>query len=255
MTPWVGRLLTLNVLAYILTFRNPMAMQLFALRPVYILAQPWSFVTYMFLHGGLMHLGFNMLILYFIGPRLELRLGGNRFIRLYLFAGFGGGLLSFAEPFSAVIGASGAVLGLLTAYAAYWPDDIFYFFLFLPLKARWLVIIYTLWAIWGSFFGMFQGSTAHFAHLGGLGAGFLYVKWMDRKSPARQFKAKAYAVPDVKVKSAKPGNIDRWKNINRDGLHEINRDELDRILEKITSVGVDTLTLDERAFLDRFSTS
>ena len=126
----------------------------------------------MFVHGGSAHF-FNMIVLYFFGPRVEARLGGNRFIALYLVSGLTGALLSVFTPQAYIIGASGAVFGVELAYARYWPRDKIYIYGVLPIEARWLVIIFTLMAI----FGIARLDTRQLAHLGGfLGAAiFLYV--------------------------------------------------------------------------------
>src|SRR5476651_2579833 len=94
-TPWVQRLLIANILMFFLQQTVPGLDQALTLHPASILGQPWTIVTYMFLHAGLMHILFNMLALYFTGPRVEQRLGGNRFISLYMISGISGALLSF----------------------------------------------------------------------------------------------------------------------------------------------------------------
>ena len=84
MTPWVRRLLIVNVvMLFVREFSSQLTWHL-AFVPALILMRPWSLITYMFLHAGLMHLIFNMIGLYFFGPRLEDRLGGKRFLLLYL---------------------------------------------------------------------------------------------------------------------------------------------------------------------------
>ena len=95
MTPWVTRIVFANVAIYILI---PFGSRLFGdlvLVPALVLTRPWTPVTYMFLHGSFMHLLFNMLILFFLGPRLESRLQGRNFLGLYLLSGIFGAALSF----------------------------------------------------------------------------------------------------------------------------------------------------------------
>src|ERR1043165_4440628 len=90
--------------------------------PAYILYRPWTMVTYMFLHASFSHILFNMLALYFFGPRVEERLGPRRFIWLYMVSGVAGAILSFVfSPQAAVVGASGALMGVLMAFAMFWP--------------------------------------------------------------------------------------------------------------------------------------
>jgi membrane associated rhomboid family serine protease len=235
-----------------MTVNNPNSFAFFGFRPVWVIAQPWSLFTYMFIHADTMHLLFNMMFLYFFGSKLEDRLGSKSFIKLYLFSGLGGAVLSFFTPTALVVGASGAVLGVMTAYAMFWPQDKILLFFVLPVPVRWLVVFQGLTAIWGGL-GVIQNSTAHFAHLGGMAVGFLFMRYHSRNSPAEQFKRQSagQAAGGGRV----PGDrVKQWMDISREGLHEINREELDRVLDKISAMGAEALTMDERAFLERFST-
>src|SRR4029079_11028565 len=100
--------------------------------------RPWTLVTYMFLHAGLGHIFWNMLGLYFFGPRVESRMGSQRFITLYFVSGIVGALFSVVlAPRFAVLGASGAVLGVLMAFARFWPRERLYIWGVLPIDARW----------------------------------------------------------------------------------------------------------------------
>src|SRR5829696_7377186 len=95
--------------------RELMSMLVFT--PRYALLQPWTFITYMFLHGSITHILFNMLGLYFFGSRVEERLGSRRFLTLYFISGIAGALLSmFFARNASVIGASGAVFGIMLAF-------------------------------------------------------------------------------------------------------------------------------------------
>ncbi len=223
----------------------PGVVERLALVPLYIPFRPWTVVTYMFLHAGFTHFFFNMLALYFFGPRLEARLGGRRFIGLYLTSGIAGAVMSLVTPYAAIIGASGAVFGVMLGYAHFWPRDIVYLF-FLPIEARWLVVIMTAVALYGASRG--QGGIAHFAHLGGFVGGFLYLRWLELRSPAVQFRAAATP--------ASPGSgadIERWRKVQIETLHPVNREEYERVMAKVELAGAASLTPDERAFLDRFS--
>jgi membrane associated rhomboid family serine protease len=206
----------------------------------------------MFLHAGIWHLVFNMLALYFFGPRLESRLGSRQFLSLYFISGIMGAVLSFLfSPNAAIVGASGAVFGVLLGFARYWPRERIYIWGVLPIEARTLVIIATLLSLYFGFSGG-GGNVAHFGHLGGFLGGFLYLKWWDRSSPAARFKAKAQA--PVRTGSGGEGtDVRRWQRIKRDDMHPVNQEELDRILDKIGASGVGSLTSDERDFLERFS--
>lgn len=252
MTPWVIRIIVANVAVFFLQATFPPLTDLFAFVPAYAFIRPWTIVTYMFLHGGIFHIFFNMLIFYFLGPRLEARLGGRNFLWLYFLSGITGGLLSIPfTPFVSIVGASGAVFGIMLGAARYWPDDrIFIIPIPFPIPLRVWVIGMTVMSLWAGFSGA-GGNVAHFAHLGGFLGGFLFLKWVERHSPAAQFRAKAQGSQAGRIRDAM--SFERWKRIRRDDLHEINRGELDRILDKISAHGVESLTPDERGFLERFS--
>jgi membrane associated rhomboid family serine protease len=251
MTPWVARLLFLNVVMYVLTLAVPGLGDLFMFVPALILTRPWTIVTYMFLHGSLGHIFFNMLALYIFGPRIEARLGGRRFLGLYLVSGVMGGVLSFTSPMIGVIGASGAVYGVMFAYARYWPRDVFHIWGVIPVEVRWLVIGLTVFSLVSGYRATGDG-IAHFAHLGGFLGAFIYLQVLDRMTGARRFKERAVAAPRPSLESGSAA-VARWARIPRDGLHPVNLEELDRIMAKIQMEGVGRLTPDERDFLDRFS--
>jgi membrane associated rhomboid family serine protease len=252
MTRWVTRLIYANAAVFLLTpVAMPQLMPYFWLVPALIPFRPWTTVTYMFLHGGMGHIFFNMLALFFFGPRLEHRMGSRHFLGLYFASGIGGALLSVVTPYVPIVGASGAVFGVLLGFARYYPREQIYIWGIIPVQARVLVGIMTAASLYFGFSGM-QGGVAHFAHLGGFVGGFLYLKWMEARSPATQFKQRAAAVVRSNPVSER-SDLKRWERIKRDELHPVNREELDRVLEKIQAGGVGGITPDERAFLDRFT--
>jgi membrane associated rhomboid family serine protease len=249
---WVLRLILANVLVFFLTVQAPGLMDRFVLVPAQAWRQPWTFVTYMFLHGGFSHILFNMLALFFFGSRLENRLGARAFLELYFLSGIMGGLLSLLfAPHAAIIGASGAVFGVMLGYAWFWPRDQILIWGIIPIEARWLIVLTTALALWGGFSGG-SGGIAHFAHLGGFVGGYLFLRFLGRRSGSEKFRRASLPVTPRLETAA--GAIERWKKIRRDQLHEVNRDELDRILDKISAAGIGSLTPGEREFLDRFST-
>jgi membrane associated rhomboid family serine protease len=251
MTPWVTRLLFANAALYLLQMSMPSITRDLALVPALGLYRPWTFLTYMFLHGGLGHIFFNMLALFFFGPRLEERLGSRQFLMLYFLAGITGGLLSLLfTPHVAIIGASGAVFGVMLGFAMFWPRHQVMIWGILPIEARWLVIILTGIALFAGFGGG-GGGVAHFAHLGGFLGAWIYLKVLEVRSPSRQWQRKV-AVPKPVVETTSSA-LDRWKKIRREELHPVNRDELDRVLDKISATGLSSLTAGEREFLERFS--
>ena len=248
MTPWVLRLIAANAVMYFLTVAVPGLGNALLLVPALVPYRPWSLVTYMFLHAGLWHLVFNMLALYFFGPRLEARIGSRHFLRLYFGSGIMGAVLSTVTPHAAIVGASGAVFGVMFGFARYWPREPILIWGILPVEARWFVIIMTALSLYGGA-GLGRSGVAHFAHLGGFLGGYLYLKWMERRSPAARFRA--HAAP---ARSRGDGaDLERWRRINRDAMHPVNREEWDRVMAKIEANGLGSLAPDERAFLDRFS--
>jgi membrane associated rhomboid family serine protease len=251
MTPWGARLLVLNVVMFALTLVVPGLGDALMFVPALILSRPWSIVTYMFLHAGFGHIFFNMLALYFFGPRLEARIGSRRFLGLYLVSGVVGGLLSFTSPMTGVIGASGAVYGVMFGYAHYWPRDLVHIWGVLPVEVRWMVVGLTAISL-VSGFGAAGDGIAHFAHLGGFLGAWIYLRVLDQTTGARRFRAQAVAAarPTLEPPSAA---VARWSKIDRADLHPVNLEELDRVLAKIQQEGVGRLTEGEREFLERFS--
>jgi membrane associated rhomboid family serine protease len=256
MTPWVLRLIVANVAVYFLTSSQILDWRYVALVPGAILVQPWGIFTYMFVHGGFWHLAFNMLGLFFFGPRLEIQLGGKSFLWLYLLSGLGGAAFSFLFARSgAVVGASGAVFGVLLGFAYFWPRERIYIWGIVPVEARWLVGVLAAMALYSGLSGA-QGNVAHFAHLGGFVAGYLYLRWQKRKY-LKQWEPMVN--PNVKLAKSASRTSDgealrRWASIQTDGLHEVNREEVLRLLQKAQNEGASALTLGERAMLDRFTT-
>ncbi len=156
--------------------------------------------TYMFLHGGVSHLFFNMFALWMFGRTLEYRLGSSRFLTYYLVCGIGAALLQlgvgYAEYHHALaagsvsamrllgiptVGASGAVFGLLLAFGVLYPNQIVaLIFPPITLKAKWFVVVYGVLELVLGISGA-QSGVAHFAHLGGMLWGFLLLWWWRRK--------------------------------------------------------------------------
>ena len=245
MTPWVLRILIATVLMFFVQQTASVVTSLLYLVPSQVLTRPWTLVTYMFLHGGLGHIFWNMLGLYFFGPRVESRMGSQRFITLYLVSGIVGALLSVVlAPRNPILGASGAVLGVLMAFARFWPRERIYIWGVIPIEARWLVIIYAAIDILG-FNGFGRFGVANVAHLGGFAGALLYLLFLERRQGARRFKQAA----TPKVSESALGN---WKNVDRGSIHSVNREEVDRILDKISASGLASLNTQERQFLSNF---
>ena len=245
MTPWVQRLVFANIGVFFLQLAAPALSESLAFIPMAILGRPWSIVTYMFLHGGITHILFNMLGLFFFGSRVEQRLGPQRFLTLYFVSGIAGALVSSVfAPYASIIGASAAVFGVMLAFAMFWPRERIYIWGIIPVEARVLVIVTTALAIYSGVQGS-RGGVADFAHLGGYVGAFIYLKWLQRTQGAKRFKAKA--VPSVAVET-----LSKWRQVDKASIHEVNRDEVNRILDKINASGIASLTPQEKLFLSNF---
>jgi membrane associated rhomboid family serine protease len=188
LTPAVRILLYANVIAYFVSFFFPVVVQWFGLQPQLVIEKYrlWQPVTYMFLHArSPSHILFNMLILWMFGVELERLWRTPYFLKFYFVTGVGAGLISVAIamlPFDAaratyssnIIGASGALYGLLLAYAIYYPNRPILMFLFFPVPAKYFVAILGAIAFIMSFEG--GGSVAATTHLGGLAIGYLLLQ-------------------------------------------------------------------------------
>jgi membrane associated rhomboid family serine protease len=141
----------------------------------------WQLASYMFLHGNLWHILFNMLALWMFGNDLERHWGTQRFVKYYFITGIGADVCSWLAEINSVtvtIGASGAIYGLLLAYGVLWPNRVVYFNFLFPIKIKWLVLIYGAIAFLSSVSGTETG-IANVAHLGGMIIGLVYLKWKD----------------------------------------------------------------------------
>jgi hypothetical protein len=154
-------------------------------------------------------------------------------------------MLSFVAPFTPIVGASAAVYGIFLAFAFFWPREQIYIWGVLPIEARWMVVGMTALSLWGGFGG--GDNIAHFAHLGGFVGGYAYLKWYSHNPRRARYQA-AVAPP-----THTSADVARWKRVDRSRLHEVNREEFDRVMMKLETGGLGGLTPGERAFLDRFS--
>jgi membrane associated rhomboid family serine protease len=248
MSPWVRRLVVANVAVFFLQMMQPGLTGEFAFVPSLFLARPWTAFTYMFLHGSFTHILFNMLGLWIFGPALELRLGGKRFLTLYFIGGLTGALLSVATP-NPIVGASGAIYGVMLGFARFWPRQQLLVYGIVPVEARWLVVVFTVISLIGTRSASMGGGIAHYAHLGGFIGAWLYLEYLRRFTGSEAWQRKTVTAPARRSGS----DLDRWKAIRPDSLHPVNREEYDRVMAKITQDGVGALTPGEREFLDRFS--
>lgn len=147
---------------------------------------PWQLVTYMFLHGNVGHIFFNLFALWIFGQAIENLWGTRRFMVYYLLTGIGAALIHMlvSNYFDYTIGASGAVFGILLAFGMMFPDRyIILLFPPIPIKAKYFVGIYGVMELLSGLSRTDSG-VAHFAHLGGLLVGFILIKVWKIKKPA-----------------------------------------------------------------------
>lgn len=230
----------------------PFLNSFFGLRPYLVTHyfMIWQFFTYMFLHGGIGHIGFNMFALWMFGSELEYNWGTKDFLKYYIVCGIGGGVLVWLTSFTALssqgaitIGASGAIFGLLVAYGLMWPDRMIFVFGILPMKALHFVIIFGLLDLMQGL-SRVQSGIAYFAHVGGGVTGFIYLKYGWRIQVHLQSFIKKRRFKVIQGGRKRGGD---------DTRHDDFEDEVDRILDKIARLGMESLTDDERRILERAS--
>ncbi|MDE0358321.1 MAG: rhomboid family intramembrane serine protease [Gammaproteobacteria bacterium] len=264
LTPWVKRLLIANAAIFLFMWISGSAgffVEWFAFRPSRILTRPWGALTYMFLHAGFWHVFINMLMLFFFGRPLERRWGSREFIKYYLLCGLGGVALSFVFQSSSIIGASAAVYGLMVAFAMTWPDAPIYIWGIFPVKAKWLAAFLFVVSTLSAFGGGGDG-IAHFAHLGGLVTGFVYLRtdwrtpeWLRGRGgagssrPGGRFGSGTAPGGRSTRSQSSPGARRGGRRADEEAL----LDEVDAILDKISRSGMRSLTRKELELLNEVS--
>jgi membrane associated rhomboid family serine protease len=259
-TPWVGRLIIANAVVLLLLmtlFTSQNVVRALQFSPSTAFSQPWTFVTYMFVHGGLLHLLANMLMLYVFGTAVESRMGSRHFLLYYLFCGVGAAVFSLLlagfMPVGPFVGASGGILGVAVAFAMFWPDaELIVFPIPVPIKARTLVIGLVALDVIGSRLWPGDG-IAHIAHVGGALFGYLFfrVQSLSRRTPAQSART-VECVVVVQSGSAEPERqtpvtpMRPRRSVDADPVAA----EVDRVLDKISEKGISSLTPAERRFLD-----
>lgn len=248
LTTAIKYLLIANVAVFLIRFLVPQEfiVEWFGLVPGSVFAEfrLWQFFTYMFIHGGVWHLVMNMFFLWMFGCEVERTLGTREFFKYYVICGLGGGLLHLLINYnlssSPVVGASGAIFGVMAAFGILFPERVITLLLFLVLpvqiKAKYLVMIFAGIALLAGSVGTSDG-IAHFAHLGGMLAGFIYLKldwrldyfgnWLRQQRDSRR------AVQGLKKHQA----MQRM------------RERVDEILDKINEVGYEGLDDEEKRIL------
>lgn len=266
LTPWVTRLAIANAVVLLLRltlFTSDAITRVLAFTPGELLAQPWTPVTYLFVHADLVHLLLNTLGLVVFGSPLESRMGGRGFLALYFFAGIGAALFTMAlsalYPVNPFIGASGAVLGLVVAYAMTWPDaELMVFPLPMALRAPTVAVALVALNVVLAFASR-GGGVAYEAHVGGAIMGYLFIRLQRLGQPGAPAPraiepvipptVPAAAVERSRAKPAPPVAARTSRALDRAAMAA----EMDRVLDKISATGMDSLTPQERRFLDEVS--
>lgn len=195
----------------------------------------WQFVTYMFLHSvsDPWHIIFNMLVLWMFGSEVEKAMGTRRFLTMYFTAGIFAGIFGcLFTPNNAILGASGAIFAVEIAFAMFYPNATIIFFVF-PIKAKYLVMIFAGITVINCIMPT-SGNVAHFAHLGGLLYGFLFIRYEPRFS----------------------NFLISWQNQQKKKEYQKEeevKDGVDALLDKVNRTGMKSLTRRERSYLKNAS--
>ncbi len=262
LTPWVRRLLVATAAVFLLqktVFYGGALNDLLGFTPSEVLRRPWTVLTYALLHANVLHFLVNMLVLFMFGPPVEHRVGSRIFLRLYLVSAIGGALLSLMmmplAGSATVIGASAAVYGVMMAFVLEWPDaPVLIFPLPVPVKAKWLVAFIAAISLLSGLLQLGQG-VAHFAHLGGFAAAFLYMRGAQLMSRPQVVRP-AERAPAVLVRPTAQGGVHEEiaaPRAPRASSDATVKAEVDRVLDKISQRGLHSLTAEERKFLDEMS--
>jgi membrane associated rhomboid family serine protease len=245
-SPAVKLLLIVNIASFLLGLiaGRPYIM-LFGLVPESVLSRfyVWQPLTYLFLHGGFFHLLFNMFTLWMFGSELEYQWGTRFFLKFYLLTGIGAGLFTLLlskTPHVPTIGASGAILALLMAFALTFPDRLIFLYFLFPIKAKYLMVLLIAVEIYSSIEYVNDG-IGHLTHLGGMIIAYFYLRWGNMVGSL---------FGRLERKKAKQRlTIVRHEEEERERF----RREIDRVLDKISRDGIKNLTAEERETLDKAS--
>jgi len=250
----------------------------FSSDPSQFFSRPWTIITYMFMHGGLMHLLMNMIIFFFMGKMLEQYLGTKKMLSIYILGGIVGALIYFGahniipllrdKPHIPMLGASASVMAILAAIATYAPNVEVHVFGAIKVKLYIIAILYGLIDLMS--LGSGDG-TAHFAHLGGALWGFLYIiqlkkgkdmaTWFDklmRRIVGIFKKAPKIRVAHSKYRKPKKSKKASFKKTPPRDDKEYNSQKIDKqahldaILDKIKVGGYECLSIEEKRFLSEF---
>jgi len=203
----------------------------------------WQLFTYMFLHGGLWHLLINMVVLWMFGSEIERYWGRKEFLGYYFITGIGSGILTTAFSYSStipIVGASGAIYGVLLAYGMMFPNRIIYLYFLIPVKVKYFVLFIGGVAFFSSIADK-GSSISHLTHLTGMLIGYIYMKSNVRISNL----SKSFG--DLKIKR----EVKKAERVRKS--YDNLRQEIDSILDRINEVGYENLTDDEKHILEEAS--
>ena len=250
----IVRLIIANVAVFIL-LQLPIGVLItryLALTPKLVLTRGyvWQMLTYMFLHGSLMHLGLNMFIIWMFGKTFEQIWGSRYFLKFYFACGLGGAVFSFLFAYNTpVIGASAAAYGILLAFAIMFPNQRLLLWFVFPIKARTLVIGLVLLSLIMGIRG--GGNIAHFAHLGGIAAALIMMRGEYQLRRLRNL------IRDRLPKIPVNISFDRDEQSPPTGSEESDKsndkEKIDSILDKISEKGYENLSETERRILENYS--
>ncbi|NTV47018.1 MAG: rhomboid family intramembrane serine protease [Chlorobiales bacterium] len=239
MPPAIKAIILANVLVFVAQLLTPFGGALTGIGALWPIGsgnfEIWQPISYMFLHGGFTHIFFNMFALWMFGAEIENYWGTRQFTIYYFTCGIGAALINLLATMNEMVptvGASGAVFGILLAFGMMFPNRYIYLYFFFPVKAKYFVAGYA--AI--EFFSTFNtlSPVAHFAHLGGMLIGYIYIKIMQRELPLQNWFNRTFPVKhdSTPTRSGKD--------------HET---QIDIILDKISKHGYESLTAEEKRIL------
>lgn len=219
-----------------------------------LLYQPWSLVTYMFLHDGLWHILGNMLLLFYIGNIIEGFIGKAKTYQLYFLSGTLGGIIHIVfhtifplladQSHIPTLGASGAVFGIMVGTITLLPEYQIRLMLIGIIKLRWLVLIYVALNVLSL---ASPDGVSHTAHLGGALVGFLYIRYIQGRL--------GFTLPKIKnpFKRSKLKVERNPTSVNNYQKYTADQEAVDAILDKISRSGYGSLTQDEKDVLFKAS--
>ena len=244
----VKLLLIINIAVFVLmelSGQKNILFQLFGLVPRAVLQEYrlWQTFTYLFLHGGWIHILFNMLVLWMFGKDLEMDWGKNEFLIFYFVCGIGSGLITVLANINSpivIVGASGSIYGVLVAYGFTYPNRMVYLYGVFPLKVKYVVLGFGVIAFVASL-SITQSKVSHITHLAGMIIGIIYILFNFRWKNIRLWYTK------IRLRS-----IQDKQNNHKDEETHIKM-QVDKILDKLNDQGWESLTSKEEEFLTRAS--